>query len=55
MPGVEGMVADTVEPFLRQFGLILHQNLVEVLIMAEGQLDLVQTTVWLVDPIFSAA
>ena len=54
MPGVEGVVADTVQCLVRQLGLVVLQDLVQVLIMPKGHLDLVQTAVGLVDPILGA-
>lgn len=52
MPWVEGVEPDDVEASRRQPAAITDQGLVEILVMTVGDEDIVQTTVWLVHPIF---
>ena len=52
MPGVQGVEPDHVECLLRQLAPVAHQHLVHVLVMAVGNVDVLQTTVGLVCSIF---
>ena len=54
MPRVQGVEPDDVEACGRQLAAIADQGLVEILVMAVGDEDIVETAVWLVHPILGA-